>query len=184
MWAAEYPDIPAFSRLAGRAPQHPKLRTYFFVNPKLWPSTIPWLTSPISIYNTFLCPLSRANQTMQIPVRIRIKIDPGRHTIIIWCPFETSASTAGGVIETLYSFFFISLGTPIIMDSPPEGSRIDKFTILGVEAPVWQGAKTQEYLDIPSFRNAARRDGSADKMWSYFWVCLQPIFIFNSFLYS
>jgi len=38
--------------------------------------------------------------------------------MIIWCPFETSASTAGGVIETLYSFFFISLGTPIITDSP------------------------------------------------------------------
>jgi hypothetical protein len=31
---SEYPDIPAFSRLAGLAPQHPKLRTYFFVNPK------------------------------------------------------------------------------------------------------------------------------------------------------
>ena len=35
---------------------------------------------------------------------------------------------------------------------------------LGVEAPTWQGAKVQEYLDIPSFRNAARRDASADKM--------------------
>ena len=45
-----------------------------------------------------------------------------------------------------------------------KGSRINKFTILGVEAPVWQGAKTQEYLDIPSFRNAARRDASAYKM--------------------
>jgi hypothetical protein len=30
---SEYPDIPAFSRLAGRAPQHPKLRTYFFREP-------------------------------------------------------------------------------------------------------------------------------------------------------
>ena len=28
---------------------------------------------------------------------------------------------------------------------------------LGVEAPAWQGAKVQEYLDIPSFRNAAKR---------------------------
>ena len=38
---SEYPDSPAFSRLAGRAPQHPKLRTYFFVNPKdLDPLTI------------------------------------------------------------------------------------------------------------------------------------------------
>jgi hypothetical protein len=27
-----------------------------------------------------------------------------------------------------------------------------------------QGAKTQEYLDIPSFRNAAARDASAYKM--------------------
>jgi hypothetical protein len=34
----------------------------------------------------------------------------------------------------------------------------------GVEAPDWQGAKTQEYLDIPSFRNAAKRDASAYKM--------------------
>ena len=33
--------------------------------------------------------------------------------------------------------------------------------ILRVEAPAWQGAKVQEYLDIPSFRNAARRDASA-----------------------
>jgi hypothetical protein len=29
---SEYPDIPAFSRLVVRAPQHPKLRTYFFMN--------------------------------------------------------------------------------------------------------------------------------------------------------
>ena len=36
--------------------------------------------------------------------------------------------------------------------------------ILGVEAPAWQGAKVQGYLDIPSFRNAARRDGSAYRM--------------------
>jgi hypothetical protein len=35
---------------------------------------------------------------------------------------------------------------------------------LVVETPGWQGAKEQEYLDIPSFRNAARRDGSAAKM--------------------
>ena len=32
---SEYPDIPAFSRLASRAPRRPKLRTYFFVNPKI-----------------------------------------------------------------------------------------------------------------------------------------------------
>jgi len=57
------------------------------------------------------------------------------------------------------------------MNPPPsselsdvKGSRRNKFTILGVEAPVWQGAKAQEYLDIPSFRNAARRDASAYKM--------------------
>ncbi len=36
--------------------------------------------------------------------------------------------------------------------------------ILGVEAPGWQDAKVQGYLDIASFRNAARRDGSAYKM--------------------
>jgi hypothetical protein len=40
--------------------------------------------------------------------------------------------------------------------------------ILGVEAPGRQGAKTQEYLDIPSFRNAAGRDALASKMLSYF----------------
>ena len=45
-----------------------------------------------------------------------------------------------------------------------KGSRKNKFAILGVEAPAWQGAKTQEYLDIPSFRNAARRDASASKI--------------------
>jgi hypothetical protein len=33
--SSEYPDIPAFSRLASQAPQRLKLRTYFFVNPKL-----------------------------------------------------------------------------------------------------------------------------------------------------
>jgi hypothetical protein len=32
---SEYPDIPAFSRLARRAFQRPKLRTYFFVDLKL-----------------------------------------------------------------------------------------------------------------------------------------------------
>jgi len=44
-----------------------------------------------------------------------------------------------------------------------KGSRINTFTILGVVAPVWQGAKTKEYLDIPSFRNAAKRDASTYK---------------------
>jgi hypothetical protein len=39
---------------------------------------------------------------------------------------------------------------------------------LGVEAPGRQGAKTQEYLDIPSFRNTAGQDASASKMRSYF----------------
>jgi len=45
-----------------------------------------------------------------------------------------------------------------------KGSRKNKVTILGVETLVWQGAKTQEYLDIQSFRNAARRDAWAYKM--------------------
>jgi hypothetical protein len=36
-----------------------------------------------------------------------------------------------------------------------KGSQKNKFAILGVEAPDRQGAKTQEYLDIPSFRNPA-----------------------------
>jgi hypothetical protein len=39
---------------------------------------------------------------------------------------------------------------------------------MGDEAPGRQGTKTQEYLDIPSFRNAAGRDASASKMLSYF----------------
>jgi len=42
-----------------------------------------------------------------------------------------------------------------------KGSRKNKFAILGVEAPGRQGAETQEYQDIPSFRNAAGRDESA-----------------------
>jgi hypothetical protein len=34
----------------------------------------------------------------------------------------------------------------------------------GMEVPVGQGSKTLEYLDIPSFRNAAGRDASTYKM--------------------
>jgi hypothetical protein len=45
-----------------------------------------------------------------------------------------------------------------------KGSRKNKLAILGVEAPGRQGAKMQEYLDIPSFHNAAGRDVSAFKM--------------------
>jgi hypothetical protein len=44
------------------------------------------------------------------------------------------------------------------------GFTKNKFVILSVEAPAWQGAKTPEYLDIPSFLNAARRDASVSKM--------------------
>jgi len=44
------------------------------------------------------------------------------------------------------------------------GSRKNQFAVLGVEALLRQGAKTQGYLDIPSFRNAAERDASAYKM--------------------
>jgi len=43
-----------------------------------------------------------------------------------------------------------------------------KNPLKGKPEPVRQGAKTQEYLDIPSFRNAAGRDASAFKMCSYF----------------
>ncbi len=45
-----------------------------------------------------------------------------------------------------------------------KASRKNKFKILGVEAPVRQGTKTQDYRDIPRFRNAAGQDASADKM--------------------
>jgi hypothetical protein len=45
-----------------------------------------------------------------------------------------------------------------------KGSLKSKFAILSVEAPVWQGAKVQEYQDISNFRNAVRRDASALKM--------------------
>jgi hypothetical protein len=44
------------------------------------------------------------------------------------------------------------------------GFTKDKFAILGVEAPGRQGAKKQEYLVIPSFRNTDGRDASAYKM--------------------
>ena len=36
--------------------------------------------------------------------------------------------------------------------------------ILGVDAPVGQGTKTQKDPDIPRFRNAAGRDASACQM--------------------
>jgi len=42
-----------------------------------------------------------------------------------------------------------------------KGSHKNKFAILSVEAPVWQGANEQEYQDIPSFCNVAMRDASA-----------------------
>ena len=40
----------------------------------------------------------------------------------------------------------------------------NKFPILGVEVPVWQDAKPQDNLDMPSFRNAAGRDASSFKI--------------------
>jgi hypothetical protein len=43
------------------------------------------------------------------------------------------------------------------------GSRKDKLTLLGVEAPVRQGAKAQAYRDMSSFRNSAGLDASAHK---------------------
>jgi hypothetical protein len=44
------------------------------------------------------------------------------------------------------------------------GSLKNKFAFLGVAAPDRQGAKTQEYLDIPGFRNTAGRVASPSKM--------------------
>jgi hypothetical protein len=49
---------------------------------------------------------------------------------------------------------------PVVLNGT-KGSRKNKVAILGVEATGRQGAKTQEYLDIPSFRNTAGRDASA-----------------------
>ena len=49
---------------------------------------------------------------------------------------------------------------PRIFYSSPiftKGLRENKFTILDLEAPVWQGAKTQEYLAI--FRAFATQPG-------------------------
>jgi hypothetical protein len=40
----------------------------------------------------------------------------------------------------------------------------EKINSQGVEALFRQGEKTQEYLDIPSFRNAAGRDAAGYKM--------------------
>jgi len=45
-----------------------------------------------------------------------------------------------------------------------KGSQKNKFAFLADEAPGLQDAKKQEYLDMPSFRNAAGRHGSAFKM--------------------
>ncbi len=52
----------------------------------------------------------------------------------------------------------------MLMIFVPKDSQKNKFTILSVEGPVWQGAKTQEYLDISSFRNAAGQDAAAYTM--------------------
>jgi hypothetical protein len=40
-----------------------------------------------------------------------------------------------------------------------KGSRKNKFTILGVEAPVWQGAKTQESAAADSELSQRRQAG-------------------------
>jgi hypothetical protein len=45
-----------------------------------------------------------------------------------------------------------------------KGSRKNKFAILSVEVPGWQGARALAYQDMASFRNAARRDASALKI--------------------
>jgi hypothetical protein len=55
-------------------------------------------------------------------------------------------------------------GKPDFKTLAGKGSRKNKFAILADEAPGRQDAKKQEYLDMPSFRNAAGRDGSASKM--------------------
>jgi hypothetical protein len=39
-----------------------------------------------------------------------------------------------------------------------KGSRKNKFTFLGVEAPVWQGAQAQEYRDISALGQHRRAE--------------------------
>jgi acyl-CoA synthetase (AMP-forming)/AMP-acid ligase II len=54
-------DMPAFSRLAGRAPQLPKLRTYFCANPKMF--LCPGCPAPVHrgrLYRTCCCVRSGA----------------------------------------------------------------------------------------------------------------------------
>ena len=46
-----------------------------------------------------------------------------------------------------------------------EGYKLAK---LSVEVTDWQGAKAQDYQDVPSFRNIAGQDASPLKMQSYF----------------
>ena len=53
----------------------------------------------------------------------------------------------------------------------------NNFPFLGVEAPDWQGARSvNNSQPISTTSNAARRDGSAHKMRSYF--CASPLWRF------
>ncbi|MGB5421154.1 MAG: hypothetical protein WBN03_03285 [Desulfobacterales bacterium] len=51
-----------------------------------------------------------------------------------------------------------------------KGSQKNKLAIWSVAAPGWQGAKSQEYLDIPMFCKVAGWDASASKTVGYFLV--------------
>ena len=67
-------------------------------------------------------------------------------------------------LESLAADFDQLSCDPASKKNRAKGSRKNKFAILGGEAPAWQGVKTLEYLDIPSFRNASRQEASASKM--------------------
>ena len=57
-------------------------------------------------------------------------------------------------MQKVFESFFVFFRKP---KQCAKGSHKNKFAILSVEASGWQGAKAQEYQDIPSFRNVARR---------------------------
>jgi hypothetical protein len=96
-----------------------------------------------------------------------MKIFSGPPSISLAAALAAKASAIGSVHpragKTSFSSTSLRMltGTGFIVDA--KGSRKNKIAILGGEASAWQSEKTQGYLDITIFRNAARRDASAFK---------------------